>query len=185
MSIETLKAALPDYAKDLKLNLGSVLNAPELTPQQAWGSAVAAALAARNPHVIRAIADEAAEKIAPEALAAAKTAHAIMAMNNIYYRATHLISNPDYGTMRAGLRMNALATHGGVAQVDFELYSIAVSAINGCGMCLDSHEKVVTSKGATKEAVQAVLKIAAVVHGVAITLEGHAVLDGGMAQAAE
>jgi alkyl hydroperoxide reductase subunit D len=167
--IEDLKTALPDYAKDLKLNLSSVVAAPNLTPQQIWGTALVSAIAARNPRVIAAVAAEAGQHLSPEAFRAAQSAAAIMAMNNIYYRFTHLVSEKEYATMRAGLRMNALANPG-VAHVDFELWSLAVSSINGCGMCMDSHEKVVIQKGANREQVQAVVKIAAVVNAVAVTL---------------
>ena len=116
---------------------------------------------------------EFAPKLTPEALTAAKAAAAIMAMNNIYYRFTHLSSAPDYKTMPAKLRMNVMAKPG-VEKVDFELWSLAVSAINGCGMCVDSHEKVLREHGVTVEQVQAAVRIAAVVHAVAATLDGEA-----------
>src|SRR5205807_513513 len=108
MSIDRLKAALPDYAKDLRLNLGSVLSAPTLTPAQIWGTALASAIAARNPAVIAAVAADAASALDATGLAAAKTAAAVMAMNNVYYRFTHLVAAtaPDYRTLPARLRMN-------------------------------------------------------------------------------
>ena len=119
-------------------------------------------------------------RLSPEALIAAKAAAAIMAMNNIYYRFTHLTEAPDYKTMPAKLRMNVLAKPG-VEKVDFELWSLAVSAINGCGMCIDSHEKIVRHGGLTAEAVQAAVRIAAVVHAITATLDGEAAAsqDGG------
>ena len=171
MSIDTLKAALPDYAKDLKLNLGSVLTAPGLSEQQIWGTAVASAIASRNETVRDAILAEAATKLDPTALAAAKAAAAIMGMNNIYYRFVHLASAADYKTMPAKLRMNVIANPG-VEAVDFELWSLAVSAINGCGMCIDAHEQEIVKKGANREAIQNVVRIASVIHAVAVTLEG-------------
>jgi alkyl hydroperoxide reductase subunit D len=171
MSIESLKSALPDYAKDLKLNLSNVLATPGMTPAQLWGTALAAALAARNEIVIRAIADEAAAHVDARTLTAAKTAAALMAMNNIYYRFVHLSSSPDYRTLPARLRMNAMTSHG-AEPLDFELWSLAVSAINGCGMCIDAHEREVVKKGASKELVQNVVRIAAVIHAVAVTLAG-------------
>lgn len=170
MSIDSLKARLPAYAKDLKLNLGSVLGDPNLTEQQAWGAALASAVAARNPALLAAVAAEAAQRLTSEAVGAAKTAAAIMGMTNVYYRFTHLTSNPAYGEMPARLRMNALANPG-VEHVDFELWALAVSAINGCGACVDSHEKVVGQKGASKETVQAVVRVAAVIHAVAVVLD--------------
>ena len=101
MSIETLKAQLPEYAKDLKLNLASVVAEAALNEQQRWGALVATAIASRNGAVIHAIEAEAKAKLSPEALAAAKTAAAIMAMNNVYYRFVHLVGQDDYRTMPA------------------------------------------------------------------------------------
>lgn len=185
MPIDRLKAALPDYAKDLRLNLGSVLTPPNLTPRQIWGTALASAIAARNPAVTAAIAAEAARHLDQTHLAAAKTAAALMAMNNIYYRFTHLLaaSAPDYRTLPARLRMNGLAGHG-ADPLDFELWCLAVSAINGCGLCIEAHEHDVSTKGATKEQVQAVVRIAAVVQAVAVTLEGAQALAEAPAAAA-
>ena len=93
-----------------------------------------------------------------------------MAMNNIYYRATHLIQNDEYGTLRAGLRMNIMGNPG-LDKIGFELASLAVSAINGCGACMDSHERTLRQHDVNAQGVQSALKIGAVVHAVAVTLE--------------
>ncbi|MCQ8277303.1 carboxymuconolactone decarboxylase family protein [Acetobacteraceae bacterium KSS8] len=170
MSIESLKARIPDYAKDLRLNLGSLANETVLTQQQLAGSFVASALASRNEIVSQAVLAEFGPKLSPEALDAAKAAASIMGMNNIYYRFVHLVGG-DYGNLPARLRMNVIGKPG-VDKVDFELWSLAVSAINGCGMCLESHEKTVRAHGLTTEQVQAAVRIAAVVHAVAATIEG-------------
>lgn len=183
MSIDTLKSRLPDYAKDLRLNLSSLATEAALTEQQSAGAFIASAIAARNPEVIQAITAEFAPKLSAEALEAAKTSAAIMAMTNVYYRFTHLVSAPDYKTLPAKLRMNALAKPG-VDKVDFELWSIAVSAVNGCGMCMDSHEKTLRSHGVTAEQIQAVVRIAATVNAVAATIACEAALAGEMKAAA-
>src|SRR5215510_1034992 len=183
MSIETLKNQIPEYAKDLKLNLSSLAAESVLTDQQKAGAFVASALASRNSAVSGALIAEFAPKLTPEALTAAKAAASIMAMNNIYYRFTHLASTPDYRTMPAKLRMNVIAKPC-VDKVDFELWSLAVSAINGCGLCIDSHEKVVREHGLTIEQVQAAVRIAAVVHAVAATLDGEAASQTAAALAA-
>lgn len=174
MSLATLADRLPEYAKDLKLNLSSLASEVSLTEQQRAGTFVASALASRNTVVSETVLAEFGPKLTPEALAAAKTSAAIMAMNNIYYRFVHLASSPDYKTMPAKLRMNAMARPG-VDKLDFELWSLAVSAVNGCGMCIDSHEKILRQAGVSAEAVQSAACIAAVVHAVAATLEGEAV----------
>jgi alkyl hydroperoxide reductase subunit D len=175
MNFDTLMDIIPSYAKDLKLNFSSVVRQQtDLNEQQAWGTVVASAIASRNPQLIVAALDESATHLSPEALEAAKAAAAIMSMNNIYYRFLHLTSNEKYGTMRAGLRMNVMRTHG-IDPLDFELWSTAVSAINGCGACVDSHEKIMREKGVSEEKILAAVRIAAVVHGLAVVLDAEQV----------
>jgi len=111
--------------------------------------------------VIRALEDGC--PLTPEALTAAKAAAAIMGMNNIYYRALHLMHNREYTTLPAKLRMNVIANPG-VDKNDFELWCTAVSAINGCGMCLDSHEEELRKRAVSSQVIQTALRIAAVVN---------------------
>ncbi len=170
MTIDALKNRVPDYAKDIRLNLSSLANEVSLTVQQRAGTFIATALASRNAEVTRAILAEFGPQLSAEALVAAKAAASIMAMNNIYYRFTHLVGG-DYPRMPAKLRMNVMAKPG-VERADFELWSLAVSAVNGCGMCLESHEKVVREAGLSQEQVQAAVRIASVVHAVACILDG-------------
>jgi lipoyl-dependent peroxiredoxin subunit D len=169
MSLEHLKTALPEYAKDIKLNLGSLATEPSLSAEQRAGTFIASAIASRNPLVTDAIIAEFGRDLSADALAAAKAAAAIMAMNNVYYRFTHLVGG-DYPNMPAKLRMNVMARPG-VDKATFELWSLAVSAINGCGMCMESHERAVRQHGLTAEQVQAAVRIAAVVRAVAATLD--------------
>ncbi|MFI6286995.1 alkyl hydroperoxide reductase [Streptomyces sp. NPDC051018] len=178
MSLDTLKSAIPDYAKDLKLNLGSVIgNNDKLTQQQLWGTVLATAIASRSALALRELEPEAKANLSPEAYTAAKSAAAVMAMNNVFYRTRHLLSDPEYGTLRAGLRMNVIGNPG-VEKVDFELWSLAVSAVNGCGQCLDSHEQVLRKAGLDRETIQEAFKIAAVVQAVGATLDAEAALAG-------
>jgi len=169
MSLDLLKQQIPDYAKDLKLNLGTLASEEILTPVQRAGAFIASAYAIGQPAVLQAIEAEFAPQLSAAELNAAKAAAAIMGMNNVYYRFTHLVANDEYGKLPAKLRMNVLANPG-AAKVDFELWSIAVSAINGCGLCLDSHEKVVRQHGVSSEGIQAAVRIASVVNAVAAVL---------------
>jgi alkyl hydroperoxide reductase subunit D len=177
MSIDTIKQAVPDYAKDLKLNLSSLANDETLSEQQLWGTFLASAMASGNAFVIQNISVAANEHLSAEAINGAKAAASIMAMNNIYYRFVHLASNKEYQTMSAGLRMNVIGNPG-VDKIDFELWSTAVSAINGCGMCIDSHEKQLLSHGVTKEQIQAAVKVASVVQAVSAVLTAQSALSG-------
>ena len=177
MSIDSLRDAIPDYAKDIRLNLGSLASETALTDQQKWGAFLASALATGEATVIRAIAAETADKLSSEAATAAKAAAAVMGMNNVYYRATHLMSSEEYAKLPAKLRMNIIGNPG-VEKVDFELWSLAVSAVNGCGMCLDAHERVLRKADMTTDQIQTALRIAATVNAAAATLAGEAALAG-------
>lgn len=171
MNFDALMDTIPSYAKDLKLNFSSVVRQQtELTEQQLWGTVVACAMVSRNEDLTAIALEEAATHLTPQALDAAKGAAAIMGMNNIFYRFLHLSSNEKYATMRAGLRMNVIRTHG-VDQLDFELWCIAVSAINGCGACVDSHEKVLREKGFGEEKIMAAVRVASVLHAIAVVLD--------------
>lgn len=164
MSLDTLRDALPAYAKDISLNLSSLASETTLTDQQKWGAFVASAHALGVPAVVTSIEAAAdAAGLTAEAKTAAKAAAAIMGMNNVYYRSLHLLSNGEYKTLPARLRMNVLANPG-VDKVDFELWSTAVSAVNGCGMCLDAHEAELKKHGVPAQRIQAALRIAAVVN---------------------
>lgn len=175
MSLDQLREKIPDYAKDIRLNLGTLASETVLSDQQKFGAFLASAHAGRNAATIRAIEAHVADKLSAEARNAARAAAAIMAMNNVYYRATHLMAAKDYAAMPAKLRMNVIGAPG-VDKLDFELWCLAVSAMNGCGMCLDSHEKVVRKGGLSAEQVQAALRIAAVVHAASAVLDGEAAL---------
>ncbi|MCV6547382.1 MAG: carboxymuconolactone decarboxylase family protein [Cohaesibacter sp.] len=173
MTIDALKAQMPDFAKDVKLNLSNISGEEALSDQQKYGLMVACAIASRNDTVKAAFLAEATDKLSAEALAAAKGAATLMGMNNIYYRFVHMASNKEYGTLPAKLRMNFIARPG-VDKVDFELWSLAVSAINGCGMCIDSHENTLRQHGVTSEQVQIAIRFAAIIQSAAIALEANA-----------
>jgi len=174
MTLEALLETTPPYAKDLKLNLSSMLRQTELTEQQTWGTALASAIAARNGPLLETLSAEAGPHLSPEATEAAKTAAALMGMNNIYYRFLHLTSNQKYASIPARLRMNGMRTHG-IDHNDFELWCTAVSAINGCGACMEAHQKALIDRGVTEETILAAIRIAAVIHGLAAVLDGEAV----------
>lgn len=173
MSLKQFADALPDYAKDIRLNLGSLLSDQTLGDQRKYGLLLACAHGSGYRPIVDAAEAETAGKLSPEAANAARAAAAVMAMNNVYYRFVHLASNKEYGQMPAKLRMNVIGSPG-IEKVDFELFSLAVSAMNGCGLCIDSHEKVLRQHGIGSDIIQAaarvgaVIKAAATVHGTAV-----------------
>jgi alkyl hydroperoxide reductase subunit D len=169
MTIEQLKDQLPDYAKDTRLNLGSVISAegaPDLNINQIFGIALSSAYATKSKALIEAVKATVSGTLSEAELNAAKAAATIMGMNNIYYRFVHLAGDAEYKTMPAKLRMNVIGAPG-IPKIDFELYSLAVSAINGCGMCIEAHNHEVLKAGITKLGVQSTIRIAAVVNSAA------------------
>jgi alkyl hydroperoxide reductase subunit D len=176
MSLDALRETLPSYAKDLSLNLSSLANETVLSDQQKWGAFLASAYAVGVGPVIRAIEDHVtAQGLSEEAKTAAKSASVIMAMNNVYYRALHLLSNGEYRTLPARLRMNVIANPG-VDKADFELWCTTVSAINGCGACLDAHEDELKKRNVPNTQIQAAIRIGAVVNAVSRAVQAEEAL---------
>jgi len=172
-SLDAIRESLPAYARDLQLNLGSVLTpagAPGLDERQIWAVALASALASRNVAFSHDMGALAAAHLDAAHVTAAHSAAAIMAMNNVYYRFLHLVEDAEYARLPARLRMNVIGNPG-IAKADFELLALAVSAINGCGSCVASHERQLRQHGLEREAVQSAVRIAATVHAVARVLE--------------
>jgi alkyl hydroperoxide reductase subunit D len=173
MTLDDIRDSLPDYARDLKLNLASVLTpagAPGLSERQIWAVALASVAASRNSVFTREIEGLASVHLDAAHLQAAHAAAAIMGMNNVYYRFLHLVEDEEYKQMPARLRMNVIGSPG-IDKLDFELLSLAVSVINGCGSCVVAHERQLRKHGITREAVQSAVRIAATVHAVARVAE--------------
>jgi alkyl hydroperoxide reductase subunit D len=171
VKLDELKERIPDYARDLRINLGVITSSTALTPVQAWTIALTCAATTRQMALVAAVeADAALAEVPAAAIAAARGAAAIMGMNNVYYRFLHFMEETaEYGHMPARLRMQLIGNPG-IDKLDFELACLAASAINGCEACVRSHEKAVRERGGTKEHIQDSVRIAAVINGVATAL---------------
>lgn len=171
MNLDELIAGLPGYAKDLTQNYSAlVLHNTELTVDQLWGTVVATAVATRCAELTAAAVARASEVLSPAVLEAVKASAALMGMNNVYYRFHHLTKNEMYATLPARLRMNGLRGHAADA-VDFELWCLAVSAVNACGKCVDSHEQVLRDKMVTERLINAVIRVTSVIHAIGVVLD--------------
>lgn len=165
-SFESLKDGLPDFAKDTKINLSNVLTpdgSPGLQESQMAGVALASAYATKNADVVKAVTEGTADRLTEQHVNAAKSAASVMAMNNVYYRFLHLVNDAEFKALPARLRMTVIGNPG-VEKTDFELYSLAVSAINGCGMCIEAHANQLSKAGVSKEGIQSAVRIAAVIN---------------------
>lgn len=173
MSLDTIKDLVKDYGKDLRINIENVLSsegAPGLSEVQIYGTFLASAYATKSER-LQSLAEEAvSEKLTSAEIEGIKAAASIMGMNNIYYRYLHLLEgHEDLKKLPAKLRMNVIGKPG-IEKINFELYSLAVSAITGCGMCINAHVHEVKKGGLEDVGIQSAIRIASVTHGVAQAL---------------
>jgi len=168
-ALQRLAAGMPDSAKDIRLNLTPVLQQSTLSPAQRFGTALAVAYAAGDLALANAIVADAGEQMPAATAADAQAAAALMAMNNVYYRFRHMVEKPEYGQLPPRLRMQRLAQPA-ADKVDFELFALAVSAVNGCATCVQAHERVVIAGGLSTAQVNDAVRIAATVHAATVAL---------------
>ncbi|MCY0858602.1 carboxymuconolactone decarboxylase family protein [Cupriavidus sp. D39] len=160
--LSTIKGLIPDYAKDIRLNLDGTIARSSLQGNDAVAVALAAAFAAKSRVIVDAIRN--AGVLSPEETNAVLTASALMGMNNVWYPFVEMTDDPDLATQPAGLRMNAYATHGGVDKRRFEMYALAASIVGKCHFCIKSHYALLKNEqGMTAQQLRDVGRIAAVV----------------------
>lgn len=172
-NLNELLNSIPEYAKDAKINLQSILNKENniLEVRQKYLIALACAYNIQDQDIINVLGTESKEILTDQEIKSAKIAASIMAMNTIYYRFIHLVDNGDeYLKIPAGLRMQGIANHG-IDKETFEAMSLAIAALVGCGMCLSSHEKQLAKAGWTKNKIQATIKISAILNAVSHSLK--------------
>lgn len=165
--LNDLKTRIPDWAKDIRLNLDGAIGRSSLPPDETLGVALAAAFAARS----KALVDVFRENLAPEQAHAALTAAALMGMNNTWYPYVEMAADEDLKTQRAELRMNAYATSGGVEKRKFEAYALAASIVGKCHFCVSSHYALLKKEGLTTQQLRDIGRIAAVVNAAAQILD--------------
>lgn len=166
---DAIRDKIPEAARDLALNLQSVLTQGSLDPEQRWGVAVASAITAGNAALLDAVMTDARASVSEAVLEDARAAAALMAMNNVYYRFRHMVGKESYAQKPARLRMTRIAKPL-AGKANFELVCLAVSAINGCEVCIRAHEAAVLSAGLTEEQVHDAVRIAATIRGAAVAL---------------
>lgn len=167
-AVADLRGKLPDAAKDLRLNLQRVLEEDTLEPGVRYGVALASACAAGNDELVALVRAAAGDALTPALIDDAHAAVALMAMNNVYYRFRHFLGESPTAKLPARLRMGRLAQPA-TSKENLELFALAVSAINGCELCVQTHDQVVRD-ALSAEHSHAAARIAAVVAGVAAAL---------------
>lgn len=163
--LNSIKDLIPDYAKDIRLNLDGTIARSSLQGNDAVGVALAAAFAAGSKKIIDLI--KASDTISPEEIHAALSASALMGMNNVWYPYVEMADDADLKGQAAQLRMNAYANHGGVDKRRFEMYALAASIIGKCEFCVKSHFELLKKEGMSSQQLRDVGRIAATVNAAA------------------
>lgn len=174
-ALDAIRAAIPEGAKDLRLNLSTVLDSGTLAVSERWGVAIAAALASRSRRLAEALVTARPEDVTAKTVEDAIAAASLMGMSNVFFRFHELVGKPSYAQKPAKLRTMRLSTPA-TTRAAFELYSLAVSAVNACESCVRAHEATLLSHGTTEDQIHDAIRIASVVHGVAVALDGGALL---------
>lgn len=163
--IEQLVNGIPDYAKDIRLNLDSVINRSTIADENVVkGIALAAAYAAGSSKIVEVISSQFANEVEYKA---SLTAAALMAMNNVWYPFVEMTEDPNLKGLPAQLRMNAYASHGGTSKANFEAYALSASIVGKCHFCVKSHYHTLLKEGFTVEQLRDVGRIAATINAAA------------------
>jgi len=159
-----LNENLPEYAKDIRLNLDAVINRSTIQAEEATYIALAAAFSTGNSKLVAFITANATDEVERNA---ALTAGAIMAQNNVWYPYLEMADDANLKGLPAQLRMNAIASHGGTTKGKFEAYSLASSIVGKCHFCVKAHYETLKEEGYSVEQLRDIGRIAATINALA------------------
>lgn len=166
--VDQLKEVIPDYAKDIRLNLDSVVNRSALDKEEAEACALAAAVATGNGKIVSILLGSIENETERDA---AMTAASLMSMTNTWYPYVEMVGGGLDG-IPPQLRMNAIASHGGTTKARFEAYSLAASIVGKCHFCVKAHFDTLKAEGYTVDQLRDIGRIAAVMNSVCKVLVG-------------
>jgi alkyl hydroperoxide reductase subunit D len=156
-----LNENLPEYAKDIRLNLDAVINRSSVDPDHALYLSIAAAFATGNSKLLTFLVSNATDEVEKNA---ALSAGAIMAQNNVWYPYIEMADDANLKGLPAQLRMNAITSHGGTTKGKFESYSLASSIIGKCHFCVKAHYETLKQEGYSVEQLRDIGRIAATIN---------------------
>lgn len=159
------------YIRDLRVNLKSTLDSASLGGRKnAYLIALAVASNERNNRLIPAFTELAKKEGATDSeIGEIHAIASLLATNNVFYRFRHFSENKTYDNMQAGIKMTIMARPV-LPKMFFELVSLVVSAVNGCEVCVNSHEKSVRHEGGSEQMIFDAIRLGAVVRGLSISM---------------
>jgi len=152
------------YIKDLKINVGNVINNTQyLNKKEALLLALGVAINEKFDLLKESLTQLAQKEGATSAELAEVTAcTSLMNANNIFYRFRHFVNKEFYSTQPAGIKMSIMMNPV-LGKEFFELLSLVISAVNGCEMCVTSHEQSVLQHGSSEARVYEAVKLGAII----------------------
>ncbi|RYZ31015.1 MAG: alkylhydroperoxidase [Chitinophagaceae bacterium] len=158
------------YLRDIRLNVNNALQAVTLVKKEAYLLAYAVAVNEKNEVLQKAFATQSkAEGATEEELAEVVSCTSLLTANNVYYRFRHFIKDEYYTNAQSGIRMGIM-TSPILGKEFFELTSLVVSALNGCELCVTSHEKTLLSHGTNKQRIHDAVRLGAVIRSLSVMI---------------
>lgn len=165
-ALDILEEGKSRYVADLKINFKNSFESEFLTKKEVALLGVALAVNAGNKKLKQFFRDNAVKEGATEAEIAEVTACAsLLSANNVLYRFRHFVGKDKYNEIPARIKMNIMARPV-TGKEFFELVSLAVSAVNGCEMCVKSHENSLIELGSKEERIFEAVRLGAVITSV-------------------
>lgn len=162
-TLQNLGNADSKYLRDLKLNVKAVLTSEHLSAKETNLLALAVSTNNNKEILSNAFAAKAKENGATDAeIADAQACASLLAANNVFYRFRHYVEKDVYNNAPARLRMNIMMNPV-LGKEFFELVSLAVSAVNGCEMCVKSHEQSVLHAGSSELRIWDAIRLASII----------------------
>jgi alkyl hydroperoxide reductase subunit D len=162
--VTQLQESIPEFAKDIKLNLDAVINRSEIDPEYALHIAIASAFATGNSKLLAFLVANSTDELEKNA---ALGAGAVMAQNNVWYPYSRKSHNEEFRQVNGQLRMNIIGSHGGTTKAKFESYALAASIIGKCDYCVSGHFDLLKNEGYTNEQLRDIGRIAATINALA------------------
>ena len=169
MTIDDLKSEIPEFAKDIKLNLSSLIINSEYDEELVYGCAYASSLAVGDKKISEVFEDECSSRFGIEFIKAVKTTVTIMTLNNVWYKYRDSMPSTEMKMAPQKMRVNAMANHAGLEKILFESLSLCISAINGCTFCIKAHSDLLLENGKTKDYIFNIGRIASVISSLSKT----------------
>mgnify|MGYP001238141314 CR=1 FL=1 len=169
-TIKDLKNAIPEFAKDIKLNFSSLIMNSDYDEELVYGCAYASTLTIGNDEIIKVFHNECEKRFGLKFIESIKSTVIIMTLNNQWYKYRDSMPTAEMKIASQKMRVNIMATGAGLDKTLFESISLCISAINGCSFCVKAHSNLLLDNKMNKEYVLNIGRISSVISAISKAL---------------